>query len=161
MYYILPTRFIYDIVKLTKGFCIVDSQYYKIPFFHSDYGILSAASSIYIQGSIREESGYKWLGPTDIFVHRENNYPSEVESLIFATLTKVNISRNNSLLGDYKNNFSDGLFNQYLTNYRKYLTKKWIGGRLSSSGTYSIEAVASIHISEINEVGISVTVNNI
>ena len=26
MYYILPTRFIYDIVKLTKGFCIVDQQ---------------------------------------------------------------------------------------------------------------------------------------
>ncbi len=143
------------------GKTFANSQYYKLPFKHPDYGILSAASSIYIQGSIREESGYKWLGPTDIFVHRENNYPSEVESLISATLTKVNISRNNSLLGDYKNNFSDGLFNQYLTNYRKYLTKKWIGGRLSSSGTYSIEAVASIHISEIKEVGISVTVNNI
>ena len=71
------------------GKTFANSQYYKLPFKHPDYGILSAASSIYIQGSIREESGYKWLGPTDIFVHRENNYPSEVESLISATLTKL------------------------------------------------------------------------
>lgn len=40
MYYILPTRFIYDIVKLTKGFCIVDQQknyYYCIKRRHA-YG---------------------------------------------------------------------------------------------------------------------------
>ena len=38
MYYILPTRFIYDIVKLTKGFCIVDQQknyYYCIKRRHA------------------------------------------------------------------------------------------------------------------------------
>ena len=119
----------------------------KIYAAAGDFGTKIFSATLYVGGRSYTESGYRWLGPTDILLYRNSEFTHEIESLLEqSALTKVYVYRNGSSLGDFKSLFSRGCNNQYLLPYGSLIAKGCYGGKLGSTGTYSMDVYTIVHI---------------
>lgn len=116
--------------------------------WNADFGTKNFPVVFCISGNAYEESGGQWLGATDIYMYRQNEYAYEIDALFdSAMLTSVKASRNGSVLStDYLSLFSHGLNNQYITEYDMVIQKGCYGGQLGSTGNYTLTAYSTVFI---------------